>query len=229
MAQLLYANQYKTTSLSVSGGIDASQTTSIVIQSTSGIDTSKPGIALLSYSDPLDTDVAEWIEYSAINSTTKELTGVTRASEGYSSKTHANAVTVAFPLSESHINRINNKLTGSDTGVTLTDPVIDIGFQTASDGATITFDLGSGKYTKQQATLGGNRTLALSNELVGMVFMIDLIQDATGSRTVTWFSGISWAGGSAPTLTTTANKRDSFGFVVTGAGAYSGYVIGQNI
>lgn len=114
MANLLYLNQYKTTTLSVVGGIDASQTTSIVIQSTSGIDTTKPGIACLSYTDPINTDNAEWIEYEAINSTTNTFTGVTRGSEGYSAKTHSNGVTVAFPMSESNINRINQKLNGND-------------------------------------------------------------------------------------------------------------------
>jgi hypothetical protein len=59
--------------------------------------------------------------------------------------------------------------------------------------------------------------------------MINIKQDATGSRTVTWFSGITWAGGSAPTLTTTANKTDSFGFQQISSGAYLGFVIAQNI
>jgi len=59
--------------------------------------------------------------------------------------------------------------------------------------------------------------------------MINIKQDATGSRTVTWFSGITWAGGSAPTLTTTANKTDSFGFQQISAGVYLGFVIAQNI
>jgi hypothetical protein len=75
----------------------------------------------------------------------------------------------------------------------------------------------------------GNITIALSNEAVGQCFVIDIIQDATGSRTVTWFTTIKWAGGVAPTLTTTANKIDTFGFIVTSAGNYQGYVVGQNL
>ena len=110
MANLLYQSQYKTTSLSVVGGIDASQTTDIVIQSTSGVEASKPGIACLSYTDPLNLDNAEYIEYSSINTTTKEFQGVVRGAEGYAAKTHSNGVTVAFPVSKSHINRINDKL-----------------------------------------------------------------------------------------------------------------------
>lgn len=96
-----------------------------------------------------------------------------------------------------------------------------------TDGATVTFNLSNAN--RQKVTLGGNRTLALSNVVPGQAFMLRLKQDATGSRTVTWFSGISWAGGSAPTLTTTANKADLFGFVQTGTNTYDGFVIGQNI
>ena len=35
--------------------------------------------------------------------------------------------------------------------------------------------------------------------------------------------------GTAPTLTTTASKKDVFGFRVTGVNTYDGYVVGQNI
>lgn len=97
------------------------------------------------------------------------------------------------------------------------------------DGATITFDLKGGFEKKFQVTLGGNRTIALSNAKVGQCFIIKLVQDGAGSRTVTWFTTIKWAGGVAPTLTTTLNKADVFAFIVTGSGTYDGFVIGQNI
>lgn len=96
-----------------------------------------------------------------------------------------------------------------------------------TDGATITFDLDVANI--HTVTLGGNRTLAISNEDAGQVFILRLLQDGTGSRTVTWFSTIKWAGGSAPTLTTTAGKADVFGFLVTGTDAYDGFIVGQNI
>lgn len=96
-----------------------------------------------------------------------------------------------------------------------------------SDGATITFNLATSNI--HSVTLGGNRTLALSNAHVGQCFMLRLLQDGTGSRTVTWFSTIKWAGGAAPTLTTTANKADLIGFIVTSSGNYDGFVVGQNI
>lgn len=98
---------------------------------------------------------------------------------------------------------------------------------TETDGATITFDLANS--VSQVVVLGGNRTLAVSNDTGNVVFNIQLKQDGTGSRTVTWFSGITWAGGSAPTLTTDPNKTDWFGFRRTGSGAYHGVVIAANL
>lgn len=103
---LLYLNQYFTTFLNVGGGIDNSQTTGIVVQSVSGLDITKPGIACITYSIPIDTAVAEWVKYTSINGS-NELQGVTRGGEGFSAKAHANQAVVAFPLSESHINNLN--------------------------------------------------------------------------------------------------------------------------
>jgi len=97
----------------------------------------------------------------------------------------------------------------------------------ATDEATITFDLDVSN--KQRVTLADNRTLALSNPDGAQVFTIRLQQDATGSRTVTWFATIKWAGGSEPTLTTTANKADTFCFIRTGVNTYDGFIVGQDI
>lgn len=248
MATVYFANQYFSTTLNVGGGINNSQTTGIIIQDRSGLDATKPGVACISYSDPISTSAAEWVTYDSIDTATNELQGVTRGAEGFSAKTHVNGATIAFPISESHINNMATALsiggvatnavsgtiapasTSTNSATELvTKSYIDSGYQTATDGATVTFDLGNGGYRKHKVTLGGARTLAISNGIVGQVFIIDLIQDGTGSRTVTWFSTIKWAGGTVPTLTTTANKIDSFGFIVTSAGNYQGYVIGQNL
>lgn len=96
-----------------------------------------------------------------------------------------------------------------------------------TDGGTITFNLDEAN--THTVTLGDNRTLALSNSDAGQKFIIKLVQDGTGSRTVTWFSTIKWAGGVTPTLTTTANKADVFGFICTGTNTYDGFVVGYNV
>lgn len=95
-------------------------------------------------------------------------------------------------------------------------------------GTTSTFDLTTAN--EHRITMpAGNITIAVSNATNGQKFIISLIQDSVGSRTVTWFTTIRWAGGVAPTLTTTANKRDTFGFICTSGSTYDGFVIGQNL
>ena len=59
------------------------------------------------------------------------------------------------------------------------------------------------------------------------IYYFRLAQDAVGSRTVTWNAAYVWAGGSAPTLTTTANKVDIF-MVVVASNIFYCSVIGQN-
>ncbi len=78
----------------------------------------------------------------------------------------------------------------------------------AADGTTVTFDFNTGII--QEVTLGGNRTLAFSNLRNGARYTITLIQDGTGSHTVTWPSTAKFPNGTAPTLTTTAAAKDIF-------------------
>jgi len=87
-----------------------------------------------------------------------------------------------------------------------------IGTEDEADGATIAIDFDH-KHAKTifVDALGGNRTLTFANPIKGGHYSIKLLQDGTGSRTVTWPSSgvtINWSGGSAPTLTTTASKAD---------------------
>ena len=104
------------------------------------------------------------------------------------------------------------------------DPAGDL--TTATDAVTVTFNLATSR--RQIVTLEGNRTLALNNDADGMAFTLRVRQDATGSRTVTWFAGILWAGGTVPTLTTTANKYDVFAFERISSGVYLGFAPSQN-
>lgn len=109
----------------------------------------------------------------------------------------------------------------------LTAEAVTTTLTTDSDGATVTFDMAVSNH--HRVVLGGNRTLAVSNVSVGQVFTVDLVQDGTGSRTVTWFTTIKWPANLAPTLTTTLNKTDSFVFKCVSAGNYLGYIVGMNL
>lgn len=86
---------------------------------------------------------------------------------------------------------------------------------TLTDGTTITWDVGSSPVAK--VTLGGNRTLsAPTNGLTGQFISLAVIQDGTGSRTLTWNSAYEFTADTAPTLTTTASKADLFVFKYNG-------------
>ena len=83
----------------------------------------------------------------------------------------------------------------------------------SSIGTTITIDLSVGNCLF--ITLNNNITLSLVNAKIG-VYILQIKQDATGSRTITWPSSIKWSGASAPTLTTTANAWDIVTLVYDG-------------
>lgn len=82
-----------------------------------------------------------------------------------------------------------------------------------TDGATITPDFSASN--NFSVTLGGNRTLANpTNVVAGQSGSIFIVQDGTGSRTLAYGSNYDFAGGSAPTLTTTAGAVDRIDYIV---------------
>ena len=79
---------------------------------------------------------------------------------------------------------------------------------TLTDGSTVSWDVSTSPIAK--VTLGGNRTLAAPSNAVGSGQYISLlvIQDGTGSRTMSYGDAYNFAGGTAPTLTTNASAVD---------------------
>ena len=87
---------------------------------------------------------------------------------------------------------------------------------TLTDASTVTWNALTQSVAK--VTLGGNRTIGLaSGGISGAFISILVIQDGTGSRTVTWNAAYEFASNTAPTLTTTANLGDLFVFRYNGA------------
>lgn len=213
MAQLLYANQYYTTTLNVGGGIDNSQTTGIIIAGVSGLDITKGGIALINYADPLNTTLAEWVEYTSIDGS-NELQGVTRGSEGFSAKAHDNGVTVAFPFSESHINRINGKLDGTDTGAYINQGRMTGRVSTVASSATPTLNTdNTDMFTiTALATAITSMTTNLSGTPTGLQKLVVRIKDDGTARAITWGASFASRGATLPT-TTTLGKYSYVGFI----------------
>jgi hypothetical protein len=104
---------------------------------------------------------------------------------------------------------------------TITNKIVAYTIQTLTDGATITWNANNG--TIANVTIGGNRTLVISNAIANTYYQIKIKQDATGSRTITWPSGIKWIGGTAPALTTTANAEDIITLWYNGTNYYGNY------
>ena len=98
----------------------------------------------------------------------------------------------------------------------ITSAKLNYSESTLTDGATINWDASTQDVCK--VTLGGNRTLAApTNNTTGQFISILVIQDGTGSRTLTWNAVFEFAADTAPTLTTTANKGDVFVFRYNGS------------
>jgi hypothetical protein len=119
--------------------------------------------------------------------------------------------------------------TGTETltNKTLTNPTVTNYTETAfsaNSSTAITLALTNG--TVQIITLTGSATITMPTAAVGKSFILLLRQDATGSRTVTW-STVNWAGGTAPTITSTASKQDIYSFFSDGTSWY-GVTVGQN-
>jgi hypothetical protein len=100
----------------------------------------------------------------------------------------------------------------------------DISVQTLTDASTITWNVTNGVNAK--ITIGSTgRTLSISNPVAGQVYVINVIQDGTGSRTITtWPTGTIWGdSGTSPTLTTTANAKDVVVFYYDGTNFFGSF------
>ena len=155
--QSYFVPQYRTTTLDVVGGLTAAVTTGIKLASIpSDVDITQPGILCLTYSNPIDTTVAEWITYTSIDGT-NVLQGVARGAEGWSAKTHLNNCTIAWVFSKSHVNELMKVLTGVTTGAKLDSAKI----------VTALMDTNGNELLKVTATASAVNELTLANAATG--------------------------------------------------------------
>lgn len=113
---------------------------------------------------------------------------------------------------------------------------------TATEDATVVIDLRDSNYF--EITLGANVTdIDFTNGSVGQRFVIRFEQPAGANYSIVYSAvthdadgggspatvTVSWPGGTAPTMTATNDKADTYGFIVRAEGHFDGYVIGQNI
>lgn len=115
------------------------------------------------------------------------------------------------------------------TNKTLTSPVLNTATATGLKETKVAMganniDLSAGNYFTK--TISGATTLTVSNVAsTGSVSAFVLELTNGGSATVTWFSGVTWAAATPPTLT--AAGVDTLAFFTTDGGTtYRGFVLG---
>ena len=97
---------------------------------------------------------------------------------------------------------------------------------TLTSGTTVALDINDG--TIYTITLGHNiGTFNWSNPGAGSGFILKITQDGTGGRSITWPTGLKWAGDVAPTLSAAANAVDVFTFFHVTGTVYYGFTAGQ--
>lgn len=90
----------------------------------------------------------------------------------------------------------------------------------------LTVDVNESNYHK--VVMSGNLTLSEpDNMLIGDWLILELVQDATGSRAVTWFSTIDWMSPDT-TLATGANQKTVYLIQKIADGQYMGYLSGKD-
>lgn len=78
-------------------------------------------------------------------------------------------------------------------------------------GANVDWDMNGG--TVASLTLTGNATInAPTNMRPGATYVLRIIQDGSGNRTVTWNGAYKWPAAVAPVLSTSGNSVDLFTF-----------------
>lgn len=112
--------------------------------------------------------------------------------------------------------------TSATTVVTPSALAASQALQTLTYAATINWNMASGY--NATVTMTGNATLATpTNPIAGQTYSLLIVQDGTGSRTMTWPASFNWGTTGAPVLTTTANKTDMITLVCINSGTPTFY------
>ena len=154
-------------------------------------------------------------DYTATNGTSVTLVGITLTTSDIVGFNVWGSFSIANTTTLTGVETLTNKtITGlKETSVAL--------------GAGSTINLNAGNLFSK--TISGVTTFTLSNTPTSGTlasFILDLTNG--GSATITWWSGVKWANGTAPTLT--ASGRDVLGFFTYDAGTtWSGLLLVKDI
>ena len=108
----------------------------------------------------------------------------------------------------------NMSVSGSQGAVGTTSATVS---QTLTDAATVAWDWAAGRIGK--VTLAGNRVIGLPSNLITDTFILQIVQDATGSRVPTWNAAFKWSAGAVQNPDPVAGRKT----------IYTGYYDGTDI
>ena len=139
----------------------------------------------------------------------------TARDQANTARTQANT---AYAQANSAYNQANNIISGC-TAVRILSTNANVIAVTSATG-TQTADLSLSDYFRYVLT--GTTTITFSNAPSSgnaKNFSVLVLQDSTGSRTLSWGNTIYWAGGTTPPATTAASARDLWQFVTYDGGS----------
>jgi hypothetical protein len=185
--------------------------------------------------DLLNTATTQTIDAARVVAGSTSAAGVLQLTDSTSSTSTTtaatpNSVKTAYDLADAALPKTGGTMTGAimfAAGQTISGYGLLDGAQTwtkgqrgevttLTDAATIAVDFSDSN--NFEITLAGNRTLGNPTNLVaGQSGCIWITQDGTGSRTLAYDSYWDFSGGTAPTLSTTANAADCLAYSVQSA------------
>ena len=124
----------------------------------------------------------------------------------------------AFALANVNAGTISGIANGSVTinnislSGTINPGTVNIATQTLTDSANVSWNVAQGVVAS--VTLGGNRNIDAPTNLKVGTLILHIVQDGTGGRTLTWNSKFKWPAGVAPVLSSSANAKDIFSFIL---------------
>ena len=208
-------------------------TTGTDLSSTVATGTTTPVITLnvptASASNRGALSAADWTTFNGKGSGTVTSASVVSAN-GFAGTVATSTTTPAITISTSITGVLKGNATAISAATAGTDFVAPatatnftaqqyFGASTLTDGATISWAVSAAQVAT--VTIAGNRTFGAPTGLVsGAFYSLNVIQDATGSRTITWNAVFKWTGGTAPTLSTAASAKDFFVFRSDGTNLY---------
>lgn len=115
----------------------------------------------------------------------------------------------------------NADITSLQTGVNITNP--DTTQQTLTDAANVDWNLNLGGVAK--VTIAGNRVFNAPTNMKKGTYILEVIQDATGSRVPTWNAVFKHSASTAPLLSTAPNAKDVLSYYCDGVNMIGGLFV----